>query len=148
MYKKATFQNCLLFASTRAQPRILLGSVLVIFLVFCVVFCFFSLCDASCTPYVASVSGLSILDFRFSLTFIYMQIAYLEFQIKSKFIIKWQLKRSCSNQYTQRVSGINIIRYAQDKRANGNANNLAVFGNKKTKMITQAWPKSVKVTYG
>jgi len=62
-------QELLPLASTWIHSRVLVGSVLLIFLVFCVVFlgCFFFLGVGgvrlvSCMPYVASVSGLSILD--------------------------------------------------------------------------------------
>ena len=44
--------------------NVLVGSALLIFLVFCV-FCFVCLRPVSCVPNVASVSGLSILDFPF-----------------------------------------------------------------------------------
>ena len=58
------------FASTWVHPRILVGSVLLIFLVFCVVFlCFVCLCLVSCMPNVVSFSGVSILDCLFDLCF-------------------------------------------------------------------------------
>jgi hypothetical protein len=48
---------------------LLVGSVLLIFLVFCVVFyCFVCLRPVSCVHNVASVSGLYILDFSFRLS--------------------------------------------------------------------------------
>jgi len=54
------------FVSTWVEPWILVGSVLLIFLVFCVVyFCFLCLRPVSCVPNVASVSGLSIRDCTF-----------------------------------------------------------------------------------
>ena len=54
------------FPSTWVHPRFLVGSVLLIFLMFCV-FLFFFVCirPLSCVPNVASVSGLSILDSSF-----------------------------------------------------------------------------------
>ena len=47
-----------------------LGTMLLICLVVCVVFCFVLFCfvcfhSVSCVPYIAYVSGLHILDFRF-----------------------------------------------------------------------------------
>ena len=42
--------------------RLLVWSVFLIFFLCCVVLCFVCLCRVSCVPYVASVSGLSILD--------------------------------------------------------------------------------------
>ena len=59
-------RNCLPLASTCVHPRILVGSVLLIFLVFCVVFlCSVWLCLVSCVRNVANVSGLSTLDCPF-----------------------------------------------------------------------------------
>ena len=51
--------NCLPFTSTWFHPRFLVGSVLLIFLVFCVVFLCVCLRPVFCIPNVASVSGLS-----------------------------------------------------------------------------------------
>jgi hypothetical protein len=42
-----------------------LGTMLLICLVVCVVFCFVCFHSVSCVPYIAYVSGLHILDFRF-----------------------------------------------------------------------------------
>ena len=50
--------NSLPFASVWVHSRFLVGSMLLIGLVFC----FFCLCPMSCVPNVASFSGLSILD--------------------------------------------------------------------------------------
>ena len=92
-------RNCLPLTSTWVNTRVLVGPVLLTYLVFCGVFLFcllvfvaivvvlfvFVLClvcpmlplfldclrPVSCVPNVAIVSRLSILDSRFSLTFIY-----------------------------------------------------------------------------
>ena len=53
--------------------RILVESVLFIFLVFCVVFlCFVCLCPVSCVPGDASVSGFSIFDYPSVFSNIYL----------------------------------------------------------------------------
>jgi hypothetical protein len=49
-----------LISSKFSSPPFLVGSVLLISLVFCVVFFFYCLRPVSCVPNVASVSGLSI----------------------------------------------------------------------------------------
>ena len=56
-------QELLIFGKHMGSPRLLVGSVLLIFLVFCVVL----LCSVSCVPNVVSVSGLSILDYPWGL---------------------------------------------------------------------------------
>jgi hypothetical protein len=60
--------NYLPFASTRVHHWCLVGSVLLIFLVFCFVFlCFICLRPVSCVTNVDSVSGLFLLDYPFGL---------------------------------------------------------------------------------
>jgi hypothetical protein len=80
-------RNCLLFAGTWVHPDVWLGSVLLIFLVFCNVLCLpfsydlraqccqclwiapsvFCLCPMTCVPNVANVSGLPLLYSVFAL---------------------------------------------------------------------------------
>ena len=56
-----------------SQP-VLLGSALLIFLIFCVVYLIVCLCFVHCLPNVASVAGLSILDYSFAFLFFWFKL--------------------------------------------------------------------------
>ena len=96
---------CLPVVSTWVHPRILLGSVLLIFLVFCFVVCFVCLCPVSCVLNIASLWFVySWLPLRFSLTFNLHQYT------NWKLLVKLSISKLCCVSFTVRLNFVSYLR--------------------------------------